>query len=278
MRRPPAPALALALALAATARAHVGIEQVERGVAAELAKHPDDPARHLDMARAHAIAREWDAALAELEDAARLGADPDVVGATKGQVFLDAGWPRMARIELDRVVARRPDAYGARFDRGRASAALGDVDAAARDYRAAIAGLASPQPEQVLALRDVLVGAGRRAEAVDALDAGIARLGPVPTLVLAAVDLEQDLGRPDAALARLDALSATGTPNPAWVARRGELLARAGRAGDARTEYRRALALIDARPPGRASAFHDLRQRLETALAETIETTGGSHP
>jgi hypothetical protein len=44
MRRSPAPILTLALA--ATARAHVGSEQVERGVAAELAKHPDDPARH----------------------------------------------------------------------------------------------------------------------------------------------------------------------------------------------------------------------------------------
>jgi tetratricopeptide (TPR) repeat protein len=268
--------LVAAALVAGTVHAHVGMDQVARGVAAEIAKHPDDPGWHLQMARVHQEAHEWDAALAELDDAARLGGDPDVLGATVGQVYLDAGWPRMAKIEFDRVLARRSDAYGTLFDRGRAWRALGNPDEAARDFADAIAHLAAPQPEQVLVLRDVLVGAGRPAAAVTALDDGMRRLGSVPTLMLAACDLEVELGRYDQGLARLDALLAQGTPNPAWIARRGEILDHAGRHADAHDAYVKALGLIDDRQAGRrTSGFDDLRRRIETELARTAQTTAG---
>jgi predicted negative regulator of RcsB-dependent stress response len=267
VRRSLALAVAVAL-LPACALAHVGMDELEGRARADVAERPTSADAHLELARVLQEARQWDAALAAIEDAAARGGDPDVVGARKASVYLDAGFPRMAMIELDRVLARRPAAYDLLHERGRAWLALGDADAAARDFGTAIAKGSRPTPEQVLARRDALVSIGKKREALGALDEGMRRVGPVVSLTMPAIDLELELGRPEAALVRLDALARTGAPNPLWIARRGDILERAGRGRDARAEYAKALALLDARPQGRrARALDDLRQRLTTALA-----------
>jgi predicted RNA polymerase sigma factor len=86
-----------------------------------------------------------------------------------------------------------------------------------------------------------------------------------------------ELGRHDAALARIDALAKTSAaPNPIWVARRGDILAKAGRREAARVEYARALDLIAQRAPARnGKPLADLKQKLETALA-SVEGKGGT--
>ena len=262
-------AIALALGLApAVAFAHVGVDELDAATREELAKRPDDPQKHLDRARVLQMKGQWDAALEEVEAAAARGADPDVLGPTRAAIYLDAGFPRMAKVEIDRVLARRPEAVGLLYERGRAWLAIGDREAAARDFGEAVAKGPRPTPEQVIAHRDVLLALGRKDEALRALDAGMARVGQVVSLALPAVDLEVELGRYDAALARLDRLAATAPPNPLWITRRGEVLEKAGRAQAARAEYAKALALIDARPAARrGKPFVDLKRRLETALA-----------
>ena len=260
--------LALSVALAGPARAHVGLEELGAALDAEVARCPEDGSLHLERAQVHFLARRWRAALAELDEAAKHGAQRDVVATTRGRVLLAAGKPRVARAELDRVLRRRPDAYGTLFERGRAWLALGDAQHAADDFGRAIAGLPEPRPEQVIARRDALLSIGERDAAVRALDEGMARIGRVASLELAAIDLEVEMGRHERALRRLDGLLAVTPRNPVWVARRAELLERAGRPQEARTDYARALAMIDARPAGRRRAFADLRRQVETALAE----------
>jgi predicted Zn-dependent protease len=256
------------LAAGGVALAHVGVEELGHALDAEVARHPEDGELHLQRARAHLIAHEWDAALAELDAAGRHGADRDAVGTTRGQVHLAAGRPRAARAEFDRVLRRSPDAWGTLFERGRAWLAAGNAQRAADDFGCAIARLKAPRPEQVIARRDALVSLGRRAAAVRALDEGMARIGHVASLELAAIDLEAEMGRHASALRRLDGLLATTPNNPAWVARRAELLQRAGRAHEARAEYARALGMIEARPASRRGrAFDELRHRIEIALA-----------
>jgi tetratricopeptide (TPR) repeat protein len=250
--------------------AHAGVDELEAETRARLARHPDSPQAHLERAAVLQMERDWDGALAALEDAAARGADPDVVGARKGGVYLEAGFPRMAKIEIDRVLARRPAAYDLLADRARAWLALGNPEAAARDFGEAIAKGTRPTPELVLARRDALAAAGKPEDALGALDAGMTRVGPVVSLVLPAVDLEVELGRYDAALARLDRLAGNGPPNPLWQARRGDILERAGRPAEARTEWARTLALLDARPPARqGTQLDDLRRRMQAALAST---------
>jgi len=265
----------LAVAGGGSACAHVGLDELTRALDLEVALHPDDGELRLQRARVYLLTRQWRPALAELDAAARQGADRDVVGTTRGRVLLDAGKARAARAEFDRVLRRRPDAYGTLFERGRAWLALGNGQQAADDFGRAIAGLKAPQPEQVIARRDALLSLGRRAAAVRALDEGMARIGHVASLELAAIDLEAEMGRHARALRRIDRLLAATPQNPAWIALRAELLQRAGRSPEARADYARALSMIDARPAGRrGQAFEDLRRHLQTALAD--DTRKGS--
>ena len=269
------PVAVLAL-VAGPAGAHLEIEVLERAAADEVAERPEDPEVRVRQAQVYRAAGEWDEALAALEHAAEHGADPDLVAAERGRVFLDAGRPRAAKIQFDRVLRRRPDAFGVLLQRGRAWVQLGHPGRAARDLGAAVAGMPRPAPEDVFAWRDALVAAGRREDALRALDRGIARLGRVPSLALAALDLEVALGRHQAALARLDRLLAESPRNEAWLARRGELLERAGRRDEARGAYARALELIATRPAERrGKRIEALEHRLRTALAETGTPTEG---
>ena len=269
--------VAIAVALAAVplrARAHAGVDELVREASAVAADHPRDPEAHLQYARALRLAGRPDAALAELDTAARRGADVDEVDAARGAVLLDARRPQQALRAFDRVLAHQPAAHAVRFERGRAQLALGDREQAARDFGVALAALRDPQPEQVIARRDALLGLGRPDEALRALDEGMARLGRVAALQLAAVDIELTLGRFEAAVGRLDTLLAGHGLNPAWLARRAEILARAGRADEARRGYAQALALIDV--PGstrRTHAFDDLRNQIAAAL--TAPPLGG---
>jgi hypothetical protein len=75
----------------------------------------------------------------------------------------------------------------------------------------------------------------------------------------------------------LDDLIAYEGTNPAWIVRRAEILARAGRSDAAREEYARALALLDAyKGTRRMRAFDQLRRRIETALAAAAAQGGNS--
>jgi tetratricopeptide (TPR) repeat protein len=264
-------ALCATLVLAPSlAFAHAGVEVLDESTRTEVAKHPESADAHIARARVLQMKGEWDGALEELEAAAARGADPDAIGEQRAMVYLDAKFPRMAKVEIDRVLARRPDAYGLLFERGRAWLAIGDANAAARDFGEAIAKGPRPTPEQVIARRDALVSVGKKDEAIRALDEGMTRVGQVVSLVLPAIDLEVELGRYDAALARLDRLSAGAPPNPLWQIRRADILEQAGRKAEARAEYANTLATIDARPPmRRGKQLDELRRRVETALAST---------
>jgi tetratricopeptide (TPR) repeat protein len=265
--------VALVLAVATTAGAHSSLDVVRDALDADAATRPGDATVALRQAELHRVAREWDAALVALERASWAGADADEVTATRGLVLLDAGQPAAARRELDAVLARRPDAAAVRFARGRAWMRLGRPKRAARDFGRAIAGLAPPTPDQVIAHRDALLAVGEPRAALRALDGGMARVGRVASLELAAIDLETALGRWDAAVRRLDVLLAATPANPAWIARRGELLAAAGRRDAARAELQHALAVLAARPAvRRTGAVVALERRVRDSL-DALEAT-----
>lgn len=263
-------AAVLAAGFAHEAAGHAPPEELEQEARAMMARQPPDPGAHLEAGRIFQSTGAWDAAIVAFERAGELGADGAVVMIAKGQVYLDAGWPRMAERELTRALAARPEAYGALYDRGRARMALGNAEGAAADFERAVAGIKEPRPEQIYAWRDALLTLGKRDEALRALDDGMVRLGPIPSLQLAALDLELERGAYPAALARLDALLATSPRNPVWIARRADVLDRLDRTEEACAERSRALAAIESRPAARRgkelnSLAETLRQRLATA-------------
>jgi tetratricopeptide (TPR) repeat protein len=251
-------------------QAHAGLDVIEAALADEVARRPKDPALRLEQAQAFEAAGEWDRALAALDEAAALGGDVDQIDGLRGRVLVAAGRHDAAKAMLDRLIARLPSAPGPRYQRGLLLLQMQRPGDAARDLAVAVDELPSPDPSHVLAWRDALVAAGQPADAIAALDRGMLRVGSVPSLELAAVDLEERLGRLPDALRRIDRLIATSPRNPAWVARRGELLERVGSSADARTSYAQALAMIERRPlAARSLRTAALEARLRAALARS---------
>jgi len=211
--------------------AHAGLDTLDATSRDEVAKHPDDPKAHLTRARVLQMQGAWDRALEEIELAAARGRHPDVLGQARAFVYLDAGFPRMAKVELDRVLARPTRSVRARLRaRPWPGSRSAMAEAAARDFGESIAKGPNASPEQVIMQRDALLSLGKKDDALRALDVGIERIGHVVSLEMPAIDLELELGRPERALARLDALAKTGPPNPIWIARRGEILDKAAAA------------------------------------------------
>lgn len=262
--------VALGLAMPAVLWAHAGADELVAAARAAVVTRPSDPGAQQQLAGALRVAGDWRGALAALDAAEARGGDADEIAGTRAAVLLEAGRPAAALAELDHLLERRPDAPGAHLARGRACLALGRTDEAARELGIAVATLPVPQPEHVLLQRDALLALGRPADAVRAIDAGIARLGPIPALQLPAVDLEVRLGHTDAALRRLDVLFEHGGRNPIWMTRRAEILATAGRRDEARAAYAEAGAILAAhRGSRRIRAFDGLADQIAAALAET---------
>lgn len=268
------PVLALLLALClvpSRAVAHPDIDEVLAGLARESAARAGDPTFALEQAAARRIAGDFDGALVAITHAEAHGAPARDVALARADVFVAARWLRSARRHLDRLVAADPDDADARMRRARVLVLEGAPAAAARDYARALAVAVRPRPAHYIEHRDALVAAGDPAGALAALDAGIARLGPIVSLELPAAALALDLGRPDDALARIDDLIAASPPNPLLLARRGEVLAHAGHASEARKAYEAALALLERRPARRRSErAAALEDEIRTALGASI--------
>ena len=88
------------------------------------------------------------------------------------------------------------------------------------------------------------------------------------TLEMAAVELEVDAKRYDQALARVNRLAARAAGKAPWLARRGAILARAGRTNEARTAYVSALEGIESLPAGRRRARAN--QELENSVRDAL--------
>jgi protein O-GlcNAc transferase len=269
-------ALCLTFASPRSSWAHPGMDEQEQAVEQELARRPEDAEMHLRRGRILAERGEWQAALDSYERARTFGADPARVDVVSGAALLDAGWPQMAKQRFDDALERDPDRDDARLGRARAWTKLDQPEAAAADYAVALDRMTEPRPAYALEQRDVLVALDRREEALAALDRSIARIGVVPTLQLAAIDLALDLGRHDDALARIDGLLKGSPGHPLWIARRAEILERAGRPEEARVAYAKALEQVRSRSSrAHSRRFDVLEGELREALARSPETLEG---
>jgi tetratricopeptide (TPR) repeat protein len=230
--------LALAVVLCpALALAHGTFHDRLAALKARLALTPDDAGIHFNLAELYCEHEEPTPALAALERAEALAPGKLPVEYLRGMCLRLAGRPAEALAALDRFVAAHPENSPARLQRARVHAALDNIPASLEDYRAALRLSARPEPDLVQETADALAAHGSRDEAVQVLDAGLARLGPVPSLTLRALDLETATGRFDAALTRVDALQKTAPRPEPWMAKRAALLAQAGRTGEARAAW-----------------------------------------
>ena len=237
-------------ALAVPASAHEGLHEQIEAVSRQIARDPNNAALRLKRGELYRLHRDWARALADYDRAAGLAPALAEVEFARGRMLFEAGRYREARAALDRFLVREPGDVSALLVRARTRVALGDVLGAAGDYSETLERMAPPEPDVYVERARALAGlGGAHAEtALAGLDEGIARLGPLVTLELCAVDIELGCGRYDAALVRLDRIASGSARKETWLARRGEILERAGRPTEARAAYAEALDAIRSLP------------------------------
>jgi tetratricopeptide (TPR) repeat protein len=263
---------------ASVAAAHDGIEEQIAALTTQISTSPADPDLRLRRADLYRVGQRWAEALADLDDVARLDPAMEAPDLVRAQVFFDTGAWKRAVDAATRFLERKPGTPAALLLRARSRARLGMRASAVDDFTMALE--TRPLPDVYLERANVTAAAGPAGvqDALNGLDAGVARLGPIVTLELAAIDLELRQRRYDAALARLDRVSAQAARQESWLARRGDILEKAGRVPLARAAYREALTLAESRHasarPTRASQvlIDDLRARL-TRLDSTSAST-----
>jgi tetratricopeptide (TPR) repeat protein len=269
--------LIAALPSGGPARAHDGAHgEIER-TTRTLAAHPSDFDALLRRAEFRRICGDFAGAAADLAAARTLSPEGTGLDLCAAALAFDGGAHAEAQAAVARHLARHPaDAKALRL-RARIRRAAGDLAGAAGDLDRVLAA-GGGTPDDYLTRAAVQRAAGFEPAAVLAgLDEGIARLGAVVGLALPAIEIEQALGRHDAALARLDRLAATPGLREPLLELRAAVLARAGRAREARAVYAAALAEIESLPPARRQlpAVREREARIRSALS--VPAAPGSH-
>jgi len=244
------PLAIILLLLPTTVVAHEGLHEQIATVTNQIKREPKNASLYLKRGELYRHHRDWQKALADYKRAARLNPKLIAVDLGRGKLFLDSGQPQLAKVALNRFLSKRPEHVEALVTRARVLVKLNQRLDAAKDFTQAIALLPRPEPEFYIerALALVAEGGIYRAQALQGLDEGINKLGPVVTMQLLAIDLELAQKRYDAALARLDQLAAQSPRKDIWLARRSEILEQAGRTFEARAALRAALAAIEVLP------------------------------
>jgi tetratricopeptide (TPR) repeat protein len=251
------------------ARAHgellIQIAAVTRQIEAAAGNPASLYLRRGDLHREH---RDWDEALADYARAASHDPKLLAVDFSRAQLLADRGEPESARVLLDDVLKRDPSLGEAFITRARVLVQLGHRAEAIADFRRGLQHVKEPQPEYFVELAEALDAEGRAEEALRQLDAGIQKFGPTVPLQGHAVELELRRENPDGAVRRLDEMMEGALRKESWLARRGDILARAGRLAEARQSYEVSLAAINILPPRlqQGPAMVELRSNVNATL------------
>jgi tetratricopeptide (TPR) repeat protein len=254
--------------LALVAPPHEGAHAQIAAVTREIAARPDDGRLYLRRAELQRQHGAFEAALDDVGRAEVRDAELGELELVRGRALAELGQRGEAERAFDRLLARSPDHAAGLRARGALLEARGALAAAERDLERAIAAVERPRPEDYLARARVARARGEASRALAGLDEGLARLGPVVTLELLAIELELELGRHDAALARIARIERQTPRKETWLARRGDVLERAGRRDEARRAWRSALEAI-ARLPQKQRRTRAVVE-LEAALRERL--------
>jgi predicted Zn-dependent protease len=243
-------------------------EQIET-ISARILADPGNAQLVFHRAELYRDHEEWALSAADYDRAEQLAPGNVVVRLGRGRLLIAMGKLDAAKVELDAFIAAEPGDAGALADRAQLAQSQARFEDAATDYASAIEHADSADAELYLGRARALAAAGKIDQALAGLDEGSEKLGHPPTLGLLAVELERSRNNFDAALSRIEKLRAGAARQEAWLERRGDLLAAAGRADEARQAWSESLHALDALPVRLAGtdSMQALRQRLNTKLA-----------
>ena len=254
--------------LAATAAsAHPGLHHDIAAVCEAIEKEPGRADLYVDRAFLQRLGEEYEAALADLDQARKLEPGNVRVAAELGMTYAALGRDRDAERELTAFVQHGGTAPTF-AERAKVRERLDRPKDAIADYTAAIA--LKPDIEYYLS-RGVLQESLRdfTGAAAGYRDAR-AKLGDAVTLDLALIRVETARGRHARALALVDAQLAKAPVKTDWYLRRADVLAASGRTAEAQADRQTALREADAAVEATGSGMHlYARARAQAALGQT---------
>lgn len=238
-------------------------------VTKQVAREPNNPALFLrrgDLYRAH---QDWKLAEDDYQRAAQLDPQLAAVDLCRGKLFAESGRLPEAKTALDKFLQRQPHHGDALLTRGRLLAKLEQIPAAIDDFSTALDHMTDPVPDYYLERAALQTKAGQLAQALQGLDAGMKRLGPLLSLQMRAIELDLGLRQYDSALRRLDTQRDPAARQEKWLVRRAEILALAGRVAEARDSYQAATQAIAALPARlqQTPAMNQLTLQIQRAVA-----------
>jgi tetratricopeptide (TPR) repeat protein len=261
----------LVLFPAGSIHAHGGFHERATALTAALKERPDDPDLLFQFALANLDHGDWEVTLLQLNRVEQLAPGKYPTDLVRGRALAGGGKFEAARKALDAFLATHPRHGLALAARARVASELGDPQQAVADATAAIDTTTRPEPDAYFELANFLVAAGRSAEAIQALDQGMTKLGPLPALFNRALELEISLDRKAAVVARLDTQLVVTPPElqPARMAQRAAILARIGRLEDAHKAWLALRDRLTALPPLERNSHAMLRfaEQANEALA-----------
>ena len=262
--------VAACLAAPLLACAHGDIHDQIVMVTRQIQLEPENAKLYLKRGELHRVHGDWDSALSDYDQVARLAPTLADVDFYRGMALLESGLTKPARACLDKFLAKQPDHAEGLITRARALAKLGEGKAAAMDFSHALSRMAEPKPDYYLERAQALASAGdaHLAEALCGLEEGMKRLGPLLSLQLKTIDLEVSRKNLDGALLRLDKILGQSPRRETWLVRKGQLLQQAGRVGEARESFAGALRAIESLPPNHRNsrAMIALENQVRAAL------------
>lgn len=254
------------LAVVPRARAHADLIVQLEEMTKLLQKDPRNIELYFRRGELHRVHQDWPAAQADFDRILALDPGNKEVDYSMGRLMADSGWPVTALGHLDRFIVNHPKHAEARSTRARLLTHLGMRIAGADDFSAAIQLSAEPGPELFIEQAQTLSSLSPEyvSKAVQTLDDGIKRIGPLVTLQLLAIDLELKRTNFNAALERVDSVAQRSPRKETWLARRAEILEKAGRPAEARQAYEAALSALNTLPPVRRNvpAMAQLEKRI----------------
>jgi tetratricopeptide (TPR) repeat protein len=210
-----------------------------------------------------------EAALADFSEAELLGHSGLEIDALKAEGLMLLGKDRPALEALNRCLNRDPSSSHCLVLRARVFGRLGESIAAIHDYRKALSLVSKPEPDLILEISTALAKNKQAIDALEVLDQGMVRLGPLASLMTAAIEIDLGIRNIEGALRRIDvARNAAPRPEP-WMARKASILARAGSTAESQAEWQLLLDHIASLSPGERNshAMHCCVQEAQAALA-----------
>ncbi len=256
----------------ATGFGHGDLQEAIDAVSKVIAQSPGDAELYLRRGELHRMHEEWAAAEADYAQARTIQPEMEVTTFGLAQMRLAQGREKDGLKLLDDFLAKRPMHPEARALRAGVLEKRGDWKKADGDLVAAAA--SSPEPHYATARAQLLERHGQAGAAARCLDEASAARGGVPVLDQEALEIEERAGLTEAALRRVEGFIARESRADIWLARKAQILEKAGRAPEARDAWQSAAAAFEKVPADHRAS------KANRKLAGEIETgrTGAPGP